>query len=72
MYKEIYDIVLKNKNFKGDILNGVQSNALGFMWRPGQNKQSILIENCKLDANGVASIMFSYTADLAVLTGNIS
>jgi hypothetical protein len=25
-----------------------------------------------LDANGVASIMFSYTADLAVLTGNIS
>jgi len=25
-----------------------------------------------LDANGVASIMFSYSADLAVLTGNIS
>jgi len=25
-----------------------------------------------LDANGVASIMFSYTADLAVLTGNVS
>ncbi len=25
-----------------------------------------------LDANGVASIMFTYTADLAVLTGNIS
>jgi hypothetical protein len=25
-----------------------------------------------LDANGVASILFSYTADLAVLTGNIS
>jgi hypothetical protein len=25
-----------------------------------------------LDANGVASVMFSYTADLAVLTGNIS
>ena len=25
-----------------------------------------------LDANGVASIMFTYTADLAILTGNVS
>ena len=38
------EILIKGKSFKGDLKNGIQSNALGFMWRPGMPKQKIRIE----------------------------
>ena len=43
------EILIKGKSFKGDLKNGIQSNALGFMWRPGMPKQKIRIEDCTID-----------------------
>lgn len=64
------DIVVKDKTFIGDpsrFKKGIDGNALGFMWRPGRPKQSILIENCVIDANGVAEgLKLSYCHDVVV------
>ena len=59
-----YDITIKGKSFIGDPTKSqpdpnqpfgkVDHNALGFGWRPGRKKESVLIEDCTIDANGVA------------------
>ena len=41
-------ITIKNKRFIGNIENGIQSNALGFMWRPGMPRKKIRIEKSSL------------------------
>ena len=64
------DIVVKDKTFLGDksrFDGSRDDNALGFGWRPGRPKQSILIENCVIDANGVAEgLKLSYCHDVVV------
>jgi len=63
----VKEIVIKNKNFKGDIANGKQSNALGFMWRPGQEQFSLRIEDCTIDAGEVAKgLKLSYCHNVVV------
>jgi|TARA_B110000495_G_C22938954_1_gene549296 hypothetical protein len=65
-------ITIKGKTFKGDITRGKASNALGFMWRPGMPKQSILIENCTIDAGPVAEgLKLSYCHDVIVKNSTI-
>nr|BAR39922.1 hypothetical protein [uncultured Mediterranean phage uvMED] len=60
-------IVIDGKTFKGDLKNGAESNALGFMWRPGIPKQKIRIENCTIDAGPVAEgLKLSYCHDVIV------
>ena len=63
-------IIIKNKKFKGDpsIYNGTRDdNALGFGWRPGQQKFTLEIENCEIDANGVAEgLKLSYCTHVIV------
>jgi hypothetical protein len=69
------EIIVKDKKFKGDPskFNGTQDdNALGFGWRPGQEEQTILIENCEIDANGVAEgLKLSYCSNVKVLNCTI-
>ncbi len=61
------DIFIKDQTFKGDLKNGIESNALGFMWRPGMPKQKIRIENCTIDAGPVAEgLKLSYCYDVIV------
>lgn len=61
------EIIIKGKTFKGDLKKGKQSNALGFMWRPGMPKQKIRIEDCLIDAGPVAEgLKFSYCHDVVV------
>lgn len=60
-------VAIKGKTFKGDLSRGKASNALGFMWRPGMPKESILIENCTIDAGPVAEgLKLSYCHDVVV------
>lgn len=64
---EVSEILIKGKSFKGDLKNGIQSNALGFMWRPGMPKQKIRIEDCTIDAGPVAEgLKLSYCHDVIV------
>jgi hypothetical protein len=69
------EIIVKDKKFKGDPskFNGTQDdNALGFGWRPGQEEQTILIENCEIDANGVAEgLKLSYCSNVKVINCTI-
>ena len=61
------EIIIKGKTFKGDLKKGKQSNALGFMWRPGMPKQRIRIEDCTIDAGPVAEgLKLSYCHDVIV------
>ena len=61
------EIIIKGKTFRGDLKNGKQSNALGFMWRPGMPKQKIRIEGCTIDAGPVAEgLKLSYCHDVIV------
>ena len=61
------EIIIKGKTFKGDPKKGKQSNALGFMWRPGMPKQKIRIEDCTIDAGPVAEgLKLSYCSDVIV------
>ncbi len=61
------DIFIKGKTFKGDLKNGIGSNALGFMWRPGMPKRKIRIENCTIDAGPVSEgLKLSYCHDVIV------
>lgn len=61
------EIVIKGKTFKGDPKKGKQSNALGFIWRPGMSKQKIRIEDCTIDAGPVAEgLKLSYCHDVIV------
>ena len=61
------EIVIKGKTFKGDPKKGKQSNALGFMWRPGMSKQKIRIEECTIDAGEVAEgLKLSYCSNVIV------
>ena len=61
------DIFIKDKTFKGDLKNGIESNALGFMWRPGMPKRKIRIENCTIDAGPVSEgLKLSYCHDVIV------
>ena len=61
------DIFIKDKTFKGDLKNGIGSNALGFMWRPGMPKRKIRIENCTIDAGPVSEgLKLSYCHDVIV------
>tara|TARA_B100002019_G_C21119205_1_gene522454 strand:+ start:180 stop:788 length:609 start_codon:yes stop_codon:yes gene_type:complete len=63
----VNEIIIKGKTFKGDLKKGKQSNALGFMWRPGMPKQKIRIEDCTIDAGPVAEgLKFSYCHDVIV------
>ena len=70
MYREEYDRVVSGSTFKGDpdrCKRRRDDNALGFMWRPGQPKESVLVENCTIDANGVAEgLKLSYCHDVMV------
>ena len=72
-----YDIIVENQHFSGNPSlappdkfqpSGKRDlNALGFSWRPGQKKKSILIKNCIIDANGVAEgLKLSYAHDVLV------
>ena len=52
-----YDKVVSGGSFKGDpnrFKKTRDDNALGFGWRPGRPKESVLVENCTIDANGNA------------------
>jgi hypothetical protein len=64
------DIEVIGQHFIGnpDRYKGKQDdNALGFGWRPGQEKKTILIKNCKIDAAGVAEgLKLSYCHDVTV------
>ena len=61
------EIIIKGRTFKGDLKKGKQSNALGFMWRPGMPKQKIRIEDCTIDAGPVAEgLKLSYCSDVIV------
>lgn len=61
------DIFIKGKTFKGDLKNGIGSNALGFMWRPGMPKRKIRIEDCTIDAGPVSEgLKLSYCHDVIV------
>ena len=61
------DVIIKGQSFKGDPSIVGDSNALGFRWRPGSTKNSILIEDCIIDANGAAEgLKFSYVHDVIV------
>ena len=66
------EIVIDGKTFKGDLTNGVESNALGFAWRPGMPKQKIRINNCTIDAGPVAEgLKLSYCHDVVVTNSTI-
>ncbi len=69
--------IIKNGRFIGDPtklkpdsgqpFGKVDANALGFAWRPGWRREPILIENCVIDANGVAEgLKLSYCHDVTV------
>lgn len=64
------EIVVRNKSFKGDPtkFKGTRDdNALGFAWRPGQEETKILIDDCNIDANGVAEgLKLSYCKNVTV------
>ena len=66
-----FDIVIADKTFQGNPFRANREwddNALGFGWRPHQPKQSILIKNCFIDANGVAEgLKFSWANNYHVL-----
>ena len=60
-------ITIKNKRFIGNIENGEQSNALGFMWRPTCRGKKIRIDNCHIEADSVAEgLKLSYCSDVIV------
>ncbi len=65
-----FDQIIKNQSFKGDLnkhKGKIDDNALGFAWRPNQKKRSLLIENCQINANGVAEgLKLSYMHDVLV------
>ena len=65
-------ITIKNKRFIGNIENGIQSNALGFMWRPGMPSKKIRIDNCHIEAGEVAEgLKLSYCSDVVVTNTTI-
>ena len=65
-------ITIKNKRFIGNIENGVQSNALGFMWRPGMPRKKIRIDNCHIEAGEVAEgLKLSNCSDVVVTNTTI-
>ena len=50
----------------------IDDNALGFAWRPGQDKFSVHINRCMIDANGVAEgLKLSYCHDVHVKNSTI-
>jgi len=72
-----YDKIIKGQSFIGDPtmskpdpnqpFGKVDHNALGFAWRPGWEEESVLIEDCTIDANGVAEgLKLSYMHDVKV------
>jgi hypothetical protein len=64
------EIIVENKKFVGDPnkFKGTRDdNALGFAWRPGWEDTTILIDNCEIDANGVAEgLKLSYCKNVKV------
>ena len=72
-----YDKIITGQKFIGDSRNfevddnqpfgKVDKSALGFSWRPGQRKESLLIKDCEIDANGVAvGLKLSYMHNVVV------
>lgn len=57
----------KTQQDSGQPSGKVDASALGFAWRPGWKQESILIENCIIDANGVAEgLKLSYCHDVTI------
>ena len=76
-FMDNYSKIVKDSRFTGNPDNSVpdagqpsgkrDASALGFAWRPGWKEESILIENCVIDANGVAEgLKLSYCHDVTV------
>lgn len=64
------EILIENQKFKGNPNKHNKKkddNAIGFSWRPGQEKFSLKIKNCEIDANGVAEgLKLSYCSNVIV------
>jgi|TARA_Y100000289_G_scaffold19707_1_gene19039 hypothetical protein len=64
-----HDITIQDRSFIGqpNLEHKHDNSALGFSWRPGRKKQSILIKNCKIDANGASEgLKLSWCRDVLV------
>lgn len=66
-------IVLENQVFSSDVFEETESkfnglNALGFNWRPGQERFSLEIKSCKIDGLGVAEgLKLSFCRNVKVI-----
>lgn len=71
------NINLENQVFSSNEVEKEESkfhglNALGFSWRPGQDKFSISIKSCTIDGSGVAEgLKLSFCRDVRVVDSTI-